>query len=156
MYKKAQQILFIMLCASVVTMLALSALGPAKAAPPAAPTPVANLVVSQKYIDLAMLETLVFSADRNTNGSNVASYTWADLQSTIDQTEVAGVVNTTTLTVQFSNDKINWVDGPTLATNNVADASDIDRIALFGRYFRVKIDVTNTTDLTVTLLALLK
>jgi hypothetical protein len=65
-------------------------------------------------------------------------------------------VNTTTVTLEFSNDRSNWVDGPALVTNNAADASDITRFPVFGRYMQLEMDVTNTVTPTWTINAFCK
>jgi len=130
----------------------------AVAAPPAAPTPVANIPGDSDNSLYVVFSTGAFSitADANTSGRLMQSYEYVDIQSTIDQTAVATVFNTTTITIQFSNDNSNWTDGPAIVSANVADATTITRLQLFGRYIRFKQDVSNTNPITITLLGLAK
>lgn len=120
-----------------------------QAAPPAAPTPVANILQSQKAVFFRFQPTTAITADTNTGAIDVMDFNSLDVSHTIDQ----GTVNTTTLTIQYSNDGSNWDDGLALASNNAADVTDITRVPVFGRYMRVKQDVTNSNSITITLLA---
>lgn len=137
-------------------LLALSVLlplsGPAEAAPPLAPTPVANLAPSNSALNVTFQATTGITQDTNTNSKQLISYEYMDISITVDH----GTVNTTTFTVQFSNDDTNWDDGPALISNSAADATDITRVPLFGRYVRIKQDVTNSNLLTTTILAVAK
>lgn len=126
------------------------------AAPPAAPTPVANIPGdSGRSLYINFQSALSMSTDTNTSGRLVQGYEYVDLQVTIDQTG-GEVPNTTTFTIQFSNDNSNWDDGPAILSANATDTTDISRVMLFGRYARVKQDVTNGNPLTITLIGLAK
>jgi len=78
-----------------------------------------------------------------------------DLQWGIDQTLLT-TMNTTTLKLQFSNDGVNWIDGASFVSANVADANDMQQYAIFGRYARVYADVSNTNPLTLTVIGVAK
>jgi len=117
-----------------------------------APTPVANLVNSDDQLIVPFQTQTALAADTNTSGRDLLRYEWCDLQTTVD----VGTVNTTTFTVQFSNDNTNWDDGPAILSNVAADVTDMSRLYLFGRYSRIKQDLTNTQTLTTTLLAVCK
>lgn len=130
----------------------------AVAAPPAAPTPVANIPGDSDNSLYVVFQSgaVSITADTNTSGKLLQGYEYVDLQTTIDQTVVGTENNTTTLTIQFSNDNSNWDDGPAILSSNAADTTDITRLQLFGRYVRIKQDVTNTNPVTITLLGLAK
>jgi len=129
----------------------------ASAAPPAAPTPVANIPGdSDNALYVTFQSALSMSADTNTTGRLLQGYEYLDLQTTVDQTIVGTENNTTTITIQFSNDGSNWDNGPAILTNNVADDTDMTRVQLFGRYIRFNQDVTLANPITITLLGLAK
>ena len=62
---------------------------------------------------------------------DVGRYTIADVQYTIDQ----GTTNTTTLTTKWSVDGGTLVSGVNVVASNAADATDMQQVQLFGRYF---------------------
>ena len=131
-----------------------SGLGPVQAAPPAAPTPVANLTADYDAapIFFRFQTATAITADTNTSAKELMKYDALDVSYTIDQ----GTTNTTTLTIEWSNDNSNWVTGATIvsATGTAAgDVTGITRVPVFGRYGRVKQDVTNSNTITLTLLA---
>jgi hypothetical protein len=130
-------------------------IGVGQAAPPAAPTPVADFLVgSVQPIPVTFQAATALIADTNTAGVDVMRLGAVDMQYIIDQTIVfPSEMNTTTLTIQYSNDNSNWVDGLVLANANVADATSITRVPVFGRYMRVKQDLTNVNPITITLTA---
>jgi hypothetical protein len=129
----------------------------AVAAPPAAPTPVASIPGdSDNSLYINFQSATVIAADTNTTGRLVQGYEYIDFQITTDQTVVGTETNTTTFSVEFSNDNSNWDTGPAILSANAADATEITRIMTFGRYVRVKQDVTNTNNVTVTILGLAK
>ena len=144
--------------AVVAGLLALALLGgawmgasqPAGAAPPAAPTAVANLVTSNGRQLFEPMNIKAIAADFNTEAMDVSAYSWADVAYLIDQ----GTTNTTTVTIQFSNDKVTWVSGPAVVSANAADASDITRFPLFGQYMRFNVNVTGSDRITWTISAL--
>jgi len=126
--------------------------GIGQAAPPAAPTPIANLVNSSDALNVTFQSATALAADTNTGGSQLPTYEWIDIQHVIDQ----GTVNTTTITIQFSNDNSNWVNGPAIVTDNAADATDITRVPIFGRYVRFNQNLATTDTITITLIGLAK
>lgn len=116
-----------------------------------APTPVSvNLGGIGKA--LTFYSTKVLTADTASGNQGIIDANKVDLQWVVDQTAVAGVVNTTTLKLQFSNDGVNWIDGATVLNANTADANDMQQYLLFGRYARIYADVSNTNPLTLTVL----
>lgn len=121
----------------------------ALAAPPLAPTPVANILESNQARSFRMQPTTAISSDTNSTGLELMEFNALDIHTIIDQT----TTNTTTLKIQYSIDGSNWVTGATLVNNNAADASDITRVPMFGRYARVNQDVTNSNTITITLWA---
>ncbi len=134
-----------------MALLAPASHAPAIAAPPAAPTPITAPAVSNARQLFTPATSKVIAADYNTDAMEISTYSWADFEYITDQ---GTATNTITLTVQFSNDKSNWVNGPNLLANSSTDASDLTRLPTFGQYMRVSADVANTNSVTVTLSAL--
>lgn len=123
---------------------------PAVAAPPAAPTPIADFLLQGVQARAFNFQTrTAITADTNTSGVDVMGLSAVDVQYVIDH----GTVNTTTLTVQYSNDNSNWVNGVALVSDSAADGTDITRVPVFGRYMRVNQNVTGTDAITITLTA---
>jgi len=126
---------------------------PVNASPNLAPTPVANLPGDSGASVVNFQPATALTSDTNTRSSlDLKDFEYVDLSYTIDH----GTVNTTTLTVQYSNDGSNWVNGVALVSNSAADGSDITRIPMFGRYMRVNQDVTNSNAITITLIGVAK
>ena len=149
--------------AVAIAVLALLLLGvamaPVQAANPgplAAPTPVSVNPSSGLARVLNIQPTKVFTQDTFTAQQDISSGSRADIQWVIDQTIVAAAMNTATLTFQFSNDGVNWVNGPAFVSGNFADVNDMQQYAMFGRYGRVFIDLSNNNPVTVTLAGLNK
>lgn len=148
------------LIVALILIGAVAARGPLYAAPDLAPTAVANIhasaatgvAVAQSFFS----GTSSITADTNGPIISLPSYSLLDIQYNIDQTVLASGANTTTLTLQYSNDGANWTNGPALATANVIDASVLNQYANFGRYTRVNADVSNTHPITITVLAVAK
>jgi hypothetical protein len=114
-------------------------------------TPVANLVYSpdRNYFEIYNVTTV--AADTHSAILDISAQEWCDFQYVADQDIDSGGVNTTTVTIEFSNDRSNWVDGPALVSANAADAGDMTRLPLFGRYMQLEMDVTNTATPTWTI-----
>lgn len=121
-------------------------------APPPAPTPISNLVSSDKALNVTWLSVSGVVTNGNTTSRQLNTYEWVDIQSTIDQS----TTNNLTITAQFSNDDSNWDSGPSFVANNSADATDITRLPIFGRYMRFSYAVTGTDRVTITLIGLAK
>ena len=132
--------------------------GPAEAAPGLAPTPVANLAPSDNSLYVIFSSgSLSITADAGTSAQQLPGYEYMDISYTSDQTTVGATgANTTTLTVQYSNDNSNWDNGVDLVASNATDVTDITRVPLFGRYVRIYQNVTNTNPVTFTILAVAK
>jgi len=140
-------LLMVLACMSV-----LSNATPSAAAPEAAPTPLSNPVHSEDAINVQWASAKVISSDTYLDAKQLINYETLDLSYTVD----VASVNTTTLTIQFSNDGDNWDDGIAIASAVVADATDLQQINNFGRYTRFKVDVTNDNPITWTVLAVAK
>lgn len=145
-------ILFIAILVFSISIAGIPLLQDAEAAPALAPTPVANLVGSDSAVAITFQALTPLAADTATVGYRAENSEWCDVQHIIDH----GTVNTTTITTQFSNDRVNWVTGPALVTASAADGTDLTRIPLFGRYVRFNQDVSNTNPISITLLGLCK
>jgi hypothetical protein len=151
---RANRLFTAILIAVVALMVAIGGFLPmqeaVQAAPPAAPTPVAspdNVGGGQFF---RFQPQTAIAADTNTSALDVMEFETVDVQYVIDQ----GTVNTTTLTIQYSIDGSNYTDGAALVSSNAADASAVvARVPVYGRYMRIKQDLTNTNTITITLLA---
>jgi hypothetical protein len=147
--------LFVILAALVLGVLALSALFTGPASPSYAdtvPTPVAAQNAAGGHVFVTFHDGTAIAADTNSSAFQLYPYPVIDYQWVIDQ----GTTNTTTLTIQWSNDNTNWSDGPALVSNNASDADGMVQAANMGRYTRVSADVTNTNDITITVKAVAK
>jgi len=156
---RARQMIFGSLAVAVVLFaaLVLTMTGPANvtAAPSAAPTPV-SVNHAGTFADVPVFfSTQVLTADGGSSVQNIQNHQVVDLQWGIDQTLLT-TMNTTTLKLQFSNDGVNWIDGASFVSANVADANDMQQYAIFGRYARVYADVSNTNPLTLTVIGVAK
>lgn len=143
----------------VASLLAAGAMVPGgitQAAPSFAPTPVAAVQRSPAPEFPTFFNAKVLTADTRSDCFEVPDYAVVDLQYTVDQTLVALAPNTTTLTLQFSNDNISFVNGLAVATNNITDTTDLQQYQLFGRHACVYADVTNTNPVTITALGVVK
>lgn len=136
-----------------VLLVGLQANVPAAAAPMAAPTPVTVTMGGKAASLVVFWERKVMTQAGPSAAQNVADHDKMDLQWVIDQ---GSTPNTATVKLQFSNDGINWIDGPTAVTNNNADANDMQQYAVFGRYARVSPTLGNTQPVTLTAIGVAK
>jgi hypothetical protein len=113
-------------------------------------TPVANLVYSpdRNYFDL--FDEVTVATTTHTSIVDISAQEWCDFEYAVDQEIDGAGVNTSTVTIEYSNDHTNWIDGPALVSDNVADASDMTRLPIFGRYMRVEVSTTSTSTATPT------
>lgn len=147
-----------LLLASVVRMPAPQAY----AAPDLAPTPVAGITVSNPASGvLTWLSNTRATADAASPALGVRNFQKCDISWDVD-IEV-GHVNTTTYTLQFSNDSTYWANGAAIASAVAADtgrsttgSGNMQQFAVFGRYARVYVDVTNTSPVTNTFIGVCK
>jgi hypothetical protein len=127
----------------------------AGAAPPAGPTPIANLVQSDSALNVTFYGPLSITANTNTSGMQLGNYELLDLQYLVVMTTTPP--NTSGITIQFSNENTNWVSGPQISGAMVAASNgDLQRLGNFGRYTRFAITQTNTAPITVTIIGLAK
>lgn len=146
----------VVLVASLLAVFAMVPSGNTQAAPSFAPTPVAAVQRSPAPEFPVFFRGNVLTADTRSSCFEVPDYAVVDLQYTVDQTPVDLAVNTTTLTLQFSNDNVSFVNGLAVATNNVTDTTDLQQFQLFGRHACIYADVTNTNPVTITALGVVK
>ncbi len=146
----------VLLVASLLVAFTLMPTSGTQAAPAAAPTPVAAVQRSPAPEFPQFFRTKVITEDTRSDCFEVPDYAVVDLQYLIDQTAVAGAPNTTTLTLQFTNDLVTYVDGVNVVAANAADASDMQQFQLFGRHTCVYANVTNSNPVTVTALGVVK
>ncbi len=146
-------LVLVLLVVMVLGAIAGTGPAPAEAAPPAAVTPIANTPYSADANYFVFLNEKTFAADGYSDRLTLASFEVGDWQYLID---TVADVNTTTVTIQYSNDGENWVAGQPLISANIADAGDIVRLPLFGRYARLHVNSTTTDTLTLSVNVLAK
>jgi len=109
---------------------------------------------------LAVKSTAI-TADGYSSIIDWSRYTEADFYWTIDQTEVGGVVNTTTVTLETTADRVTWVNSEsdaTLISANVADVAGATngRVMVTGRWARLYFNVSNSNPVTIVVKAVLR
>ena len=122
-------------------------------APLAAPTPVSVTRPSREnspWITFSPFNVSVLTADTTSSCQDVGNYSVADVLYIIDQADTV-VPNTTTLTTKWGvGDTTNLATGINVVASNSADVTDMQQVQLFGRYFCIFADVTNTKTVTIT------
>lgn len=118
----------------------------------AVPTPVTNNAGPKISKSETFWAAHRLTADAGSTVIDVGNYALADIEWIID----VGTVNTTTFTLQFSNDGTHWVNGVAVASAVAADVTNLAQFYTFGRYARVYADVINSNPVTATVLAVLK
>jgi len=146
----------IVLVASLLAVFSLVPAGNTQAAPSFAPTPVAAVQRSPAPEFPLFFNGKVLTADTRSSCFDVPDYAVVDLQWIVDQTIVDAAANTTTLTLQWSNDNANYVNGVAVASNVITDTNDLQQFQLFGRHACVYADVSNTNPVTLTVLGVVK
>lgn len=159
MRNKIQYAVLAVVMALVLVVMVLSAIsgGPvATAAPVAAPTPVSVTRPGGdgSFVVFDLFNAAALTEDTTSACVDIGKYNVADVIYSFDQG--AGVANTTTLTTKFSVDGGTLVSGINLVASNSADATDMQQLQLFGRYFCLLADVTNSNTVTVTAKAIAK
>ncbi len=150
--KTRNSVLVAVICSLMLLVLALSivtgGVGPAMAAPEAAPTPVSITRPGGdgSFVTFDLFNTRVITSDTTSACVDIGKYSIADVQYTIDQ----GTTNTTTLTTKFSVDGGTLVSGVNVVASNAADATNMQQVQLFGRYICLLADVSNSNSVTVT------
>jgi len=147
---------FVLLLVSFFVAVALVPSSGTQAAPAAAPTPVAAVQRSPAPEFPLFFNGKVLTADTRSSCFDVPDYAVVDLQWIVDQTIVDAAANTTTLTLQWSNDNANYVNGVAVASNVITDTDDLQQFQLFGRHACVYADVSNTNPVTLTVLGVVK
>lgn len=147
---------FVVLLVSFFVAIALVPSSGTQAAPAAAPTPVAAVQRSPAPEFPLFFNAKVLTADTRSSCFDVPDYAVVDLQWIVDQTIVDAAANTTTLTLQWSNDNANYVNGVAVASNVITDTDDLQQFQLFGRHACVYADVSNTNPVTLTVLGVVK
>lgn len=126
---------------------------PVEAAPALIPTPVASInIASDLPKTLRFVEGTAITADTR-YCLPAAQGDFIDLQYLIDQ---GASVNTTTLTLQYSNIDSTYETGPAIVSANVADANGLAQYALFGSQACVYADVANSNAVTLTVVGVAK
>jgi hypothetical protein len=148
----ASLVVVVVLFAAMFAGMAVSST-PAAAAPAAIPTPVS---VTRPGSEIAPITFNPFAGDASITADttstcyDVGKFAVVDVLYVIDQTIANSVVNTTTLTSKWSIDGTITASGVNVVASNAADATDIAQLQVFGRYFCILADVSNTNPVTVT------
>lgn len=134
--------------------LALGALagGPVAAAPMAAPTPVSVSAGSAQPDLFTAFTEQAITEDTRSGCVDVSKFQRADVQYLVD----ASANNTTTVTMQFTNDKVTYIDGLAVASAVAADGSAMQQYATFGKFMCFYVNVTSTDPITWSISAALK
>ncbi len=121
----------------------------ASAAPAFIPTPVANVNLGSagRVLNIFPTEAITVATRRCVPAS---PYDYLDLQYIIDQ---ATTTNTLTMTLQYSNDIVNFEAGPVVASGISADGASLTQRANFGAYACIYATVDNTNTVTATVIA---
>jgi hypothetical protein len=138
------------LLAALVIALPFGASYPVEAAPMAAPTPL-SVVYSPGTSTLQTIwSSEVITADGCSSLFEIRDVELIDLHWIVD----VGDVNTTTLTLRFTNENsvTNLVTGAAVASSIAADQTNLQQFGLYGRYFCLYADVSNTNPITITAL----
>ncbi len=126
--------------------------GPAQvtAAPAAAPTPLSVTYSPGTSTLQTIWSSEVITADGCSDLFEIRDVEAMDLQWIVD----VGTVNTTTLTLRFTNENsvTNLVTGIAVQSAIVADVTNLQPFPLFGRYTCLYADVTTTDPITITAL----
>ncbi len=148
----------LLLALVVVTLLGLALLpmAPAQAAQPgpvAGPTPVSvTRPAGEGFVTFSPFSAQALTEDTTSTCFDVGRYAVVDALYQIDQ----GTTNTVTLTTVWSVDGSLTASGVNLVASNAADATDMQQVQVFGRYFCVLANVTNTNPVTITVQAIAK
>ncbi len=135
-----------------LALVALSGGGKATAAPAAAPTPVSVSAGSSTPDLFTAYTAKAIAADERSGCVDVSKFQRADVQ----YLEDVGTVNTTTVTMQFTNDQVTFVDGLAVASAIVADGSAMQQYQVFGKYMCFYVNVTDTSPITWSVSAIAK
>lgn len=121
-------------------------------APNAIPTPVTQYMrqPAPKVINFWATATALTADTRSC--AQIDGYNTLDLHWIIDQ----GTVNTTTLTLQFSNITDSFVNGVAVATANALDSTDFQQFQVYGRQVCLHANVVNANAWTITAVGLAK
>lgn len=122
---------------------------PAESGVQAVLTPVsvpANGFAGAKLTFLPRSSRIVTSTAAYGDAVSVGKYKTLDVHTVVD----VGSANTITLTLQYSNDGVNFVDGPVIGNALTADTNTLIQYAAFGDVMRLKYDTATTTAITVT------
>lgn len=115
------------------------------AAPGAVPTPITGAYSPDGNV-FTFLGAKTFTADGRSDPLTLASFERGDFTWTVDQS----ATNTTTLTLQYSNDGSRWYNGVALVSDNTTDTGDLVQLPVFARYTRIDVNVATTDTITVT------
>lgn len=118
------------------------------AAPVAGPTPITVPgLTSASFNTVVLFDAVRMTADRTSQCVDAAAYSVADVQYQIIQ---GSPVNTTTLTIQYTNRGGLRANGPNVVANNAQTATDMQQVPVFGRQICVLANVANSQPVTIT------
>ncbi|MCL4863382.1 MAG: hypothetical protein KJZ93_28520 [Caldilineaceae bacterium] len=142
----------VLVLAALLGPMVLAPVPDVQAAPAAAPTPITQYPrnPAPRVANFWQAPTAL-TADARTC-VNVDGFNVLDLHYIIDQ----GTVNTTTVTLQFSNIDGAYVSGPAVVSANTADTADMKQFQVYGRWACLHVDVSNSNPWTITAVGLVK
>ena len=153
---KVKYLVFIVVVVAMLFVAFLATLGGngASAAPSLVPTPVSVSARGSAIAkDVVLYNGVVMTTAVASSAQGINEHEVIDLQWIIDQ---ATLTNTLSINIQFSNNGVNWVDGPRVVTTNTADANDMQQYAIFGKYIRAYPSLENNNPVTITLIGVAK
>lgn len=119
------------------------------------PTPISS--PSQRgtsFYPVNFMRSSVITATTRSNPQQLAAYNILDLQYIL--AFKSGSANTVTLTIQYSNDGVNWVSGAAVASAKVTNTVDLNQFSNFGRYTAIYAALSNSNPVTVTAIGVAK
>lgn len=122
-------------------------------APAPAPTPITQYQRedSPRIVEFWGSATAL-TADTRSTCYDLAGYNNIDIHYIIDQ----GTVNTTTVTLEHSNNNSTYPDGINVVASNAADADVMQQYPLFGKWTCLYANLTNANTFTITAIGLAK
>lgn len=151
--KTFMALVVVLVLVSLLAVAFVQAAQAAQPAPAAGPTPVSvTRPAADGVITFNPFSARAVAADTTSTCFDVGDHAVIDALYQIDQADV----NTVTLTTKWSIDGTLAASGVNLVASNAADATDMQQVQVFGRYFCVLADVTNTNPVTITVQAIAK
>lgn len=138
----------LLIVTTLTGLTAIAGMDSVQAAPPLAiPTPASVTYSADNTQFVTFFTSEAITQDTTSSAFDLSQAEGLDIHHVVDQ---ATATNTITITLQFSNDQSNWVDGVNVLANSAVDVNDLLQFNNFGRYTRLNVDVLNTNTVTLT------